>query len=70
MTSTTLRLELAAPSVTPSALIMKGWAGIQLLRARARQRKHLARLDAAQLDDLGISQSAALAESSKPFWKK
>lgn len=33
-----------------------------------RQRQHLARLDAARLDDLGITRDEAEAESRRPFW--
>lgn len=33
-----------------------------------RQRQHLARLDAARLDDLGLTRAEAEAESRRPFW--
>ncbi len=37
---------------------------------RNRQRRALRDMDPEQLDDLGISRSAALRESRKPFWRK
>lgn len=37
---------------------------------RARQRADLARLDARELKDIGISRAQAEAEAAKPFWKK
>lgn len=37
---------------------------------RARQRAELARLDARELKDIGLSRADALAEAAKPFWKK
>lgn len=39
-------------------------------QARARQRAELARLDARELKDIGISRAQAEAEAAKPFWKK
>ena len=36
---------------------------------RARQRRQLARLDAHQLRDIGISCEQALAEARRPFWE-
>jgi uncharacterized protein YjiS (DUF1127 family) len=33
-----------------------------------RQRHHLARLDDARLEDLGITRAAALAEANRSFW--
>jgi len=38
--------------------------------ARARQRRQLARLDAAQLNDIGLARVEAMAEASKPFWQR
>ena len=35
---------------------------------RARSRKQLARLNTAQLDDIGISAEQARKEIQKPFW--
>jgi uncharacterized protein YjiS (DUF1127 family) len=45
-----------------SALIL--WA------ERARQRRHLARLDDALLKDIGLTRCDAEMESAKPFWKE
>ncbi|PLX45811.1 MAG: hypothetical protein C0605_00385 [Hyphomicrobiales bacterium] len=36
---------------------------------RARQRRQLAALTMAQLDDIGLSPSAADFEADKPFWR-
>ncbi len=37
---------------------------------RARQRQHLAGLDARLLRDIGVSPADARAERAKPFWKR
>jgi uncharacterized protein YjiS (DUF1127 family) len=37
-------------------------------RQRARQRRHLAALDARALSDVGLSRERALREARKPFW--
>jgi uncharacterized protein YjiS (DUF1127 family) len=42
---------------------------LTLWRDRARQRRHLARLDERLLRDIGIDRVDALRESRKPFWK-
>lgn len=34
----------------------------------ARQRRALARMDAAQLEDLGLTRQEALAEAARPAW--
>jgi uncharacterized protein YjiS (DUF1127 family) len=34
----------------------------------ARQRRQLARLDAAALKDLGLSRADAIQEAERPFW--
>ncbi len=36
--------------------------------AVARERRALARLDARELDDIGIDPAAAAAEVARPFW--
>jgi uncharacterized protein YjiS (DUF1127 family) len=38
------------------------------LRALARQRRDLARLDPSGLQDIGLSPEAAKTESTRPFW--
>jgi uncharacterized protein YjiS (DUF1127 family) len=35
---------------------------------RARQRRQLAQLSDAQLDDIGVNRAEARAEAAKPFW--
>jgi len=41
---------------------------VTLMRAAHRQRMALARLDAAALDDIGITSDEACAEASRPAW--
>jgi uncharacterized protein YjiS (DUF1127 family) len=36
--------------------------------SKSRQRQALAELDSQQLDDIGVSRSAADREARKPFW--
>lgn len=38
------------------------------LLALIRQRRALARMDAAQLTDLGLTRAQALAEAARPVW--
>lgn len=48
---------------------LKGvFARLLLAHAAWRQRRALARLDDAALQDIGISRSEALSESSRPVW--
>ena len=44
------------------------WQRLVQFRALRQQRLHLARLDAHQLDDLGISATQAKTESARPVW--
>ena len=37
---------------------------------RARQRRHLARLDDHMLKDIGLSRATMQAEAVKPFWRE
>ncbi len=37
---------------------------------RARQRRHLARLDDRLLSDIGVDRATAMKEVSKPFWRE
>jgi uncharacterized protein YjiS (DUF1127 family) len=41
----------------------------RLWRRRARERGHLARLDARMLRDIGVTPSEAARECEKPFWR-
>ena len=43
--------------------VVLGWA------ERARQRRHLARLDDRLLRDIGVSRVEVEAEISRPFWR-
>lgn len=43
-------------------------ATLSEMMATYRQRRALARLDAAALEDLGLTREEALAESQRPFW--
>jgi uncharacterized protein YjiS (DUF1127 family) len=43
---------------------------IDLWGARARQRRQLRNLSAAQLADIGVSRAAATAEARKSCWEK
>ncbi len=46
-----------------------GWIGIlRDMAALRRQRRALARLDAAALEDIGVSRAAARAECDRPAW--
>ena len=68
MTTNTLRLHLTDATGTP-ALLSEGWETIRIWRSRARQRRHLAMLTSAHLDDVGITAEAASREINKPFWR-
>ena len=55
----------------PFHWVAKLFAGLQvLLRSHQvwRQRQDLLRLDASQLDDIGLSRDEALAEAARPVW--
>jgi uncharacterized protein YjiS (DUF1127 family) len=51
-------------AISPVAL----WRQVALMRAAARQRRALARLDVAALRDIGITPEQAAAEASRPLW--
>jgi uncharacterized protein YjiS (DUF1127 family) len=42
---------------------------VSLWHERARQRRHLARLDDRALRDIGVDRASAHFEASKPFWR-
>jgi len=50
-----------------------GWGAFVRLpaiwRARLAERRHLGRLDAHLLDDIGIDADKARREADKPFWQ-
>lgn len=48
----------------------KAWyQQLNLMAARARQRRQLLNLSDERLDDIGITRAQVLKEASKPFWK-
>lgn len=49
-------------------LAVSAWRWIGACRARARQRRVLARLDNRLLADIGVSRREAAMEAAKPFW--
>ena len=69
MTTQTLKIALSGHAHEASAGIHAMADTAQLWFARARQRRQLESLSGAQLDDLGISRTAADREAAKPFWR-
>jgi len=68
MNTLTLHYHSHADAVSPvSATDLP--ALLQVWYERARQRRQLAHLSDWQLNDLGISRSAAQDEAGKPFWR-
>ncbi|MEI7874599.1 MAG: DUF1127 domain-containing protein [Alphaproteobacteria bacterium] len=70
----TLRLIVlpAAPrgaGLLPSLLGPSLLATLAIWRRRRRTRRHLARLDARDLDDTGLTRAQQRAEASKWFWQ-
>jgi uncharacterized protein YjiS (DUF1127 family) len=63
--ATPLSVAASRPATTPSLQAIL-WLWIQ----RARQRRRLAELDAAQLRDIGVEPEAARREAAKPFWRR
>lgn len=57
-------MRLALPAVSLSALLHH----VATLRATRRQRRDLARLDAAALADVGITVAQARDEARRPVW--
>ncbi len=48
---------------------LRGVAGFLLNSHRIwRERQHLLRLDASQLDDIGLNRDQAAAEAARPIW--
>lgn len=45
-------------------------AWLRAAAARWRQRRTLEELDERMLRDIGVSRSQAMAEASKPFWRR
>ena len=69
MSTTTIRLPGIVQGDVVRTVVSAGLATLKLWHSRGRQRRHLARLTAAQLDDIGISTSEAIAEAAKPMWR-
>lgn len=64
-----LRLQRTEPAPLTVDVLRYAGARVYLWWQRARQRRALARLEPAQLDDIGVSAAQARRESSKPFWR-
>lgn len=56
------QLPLLASVAVQVAVVLTRW------EARRRTRKQLAKLEAYQLDDIGLTPFQAKTESQKPFW--
>lgn len=66
--------DLRDLEVAPRILPRRPWharltAWLRLCRARTRQRRALARLDARLLADVGLTPDDAVREYAKPFWR-
>ena len=70
MTTAILKYTQPGQSVGLGQFFKMGLDLVFLWQARASQRRQLADLSAEQLSDIGISRSAALEESAKPFWSE
>lgn len=71
MTCPSLTATLLQPAVRQPARVtgFGGWLKrIAKARALHRQRRQLALLDAARLEDIGLSQTEARREADRPFW--
>ncbi len=64
MIRTEARPVAATSSLSVSALVKR----LRLMLQVASERRALARLDAAQLRDLGLTRDEAAAEASRPAW--
>ena len=51
-------------------LLSRFGQALTIWQERDRQRRALARLDDRLLRDIGVSRTAALRESQKPFWRE
>ena len=59
-------------TAAPVLWVAKARNGVLFLLRRHqiwRQRQDLLRLDASQLDDIGLSRDEALAEAARPVWE-
>ena len=65
MTATTLQ----TPTFHDRSRAKRPLETLGLWLARQRQRRRLAELTRAELEDIGISRGEALAEARKPFWR-
>ncbi len=64
-----IALDASSSQSVLSHLRMGQWLKtLKLWRERSRQRRMLSRLDADQLDDIGLSPEDVQREVSKPFW--
>jgi uncharacterized protein YjiS (DUF1127 family) len=59
-----------APQEESPSLAIRCMHTLQLWIGRRRQRRALAAMDRHLLQDIGVSQAAALCEAAKPFWRQ
>ena len=65
----TLRLIVLPVGPRLAALLPSVLATLAIWRRRNRTRQHLARLDARDLDDTGLTRAQQRAEAGKWFWQ-
>tara|TARA_B100000676_G_C18016927_1_gene810200 strand:+ start:252 stop:473 length:222 start_codon:yes stop_codon:yes gene_type:complete len=61
--------RIAAAELRVSAILYQAICTALLWAERVWQRRHLARLDARLLDDIGLTATEAETEIDKPFWR-
>lgn len=49
--------------------LMAGLERLLLWQARARQRRHLSKMDDHMLNDIGLTRAEVAREIKKPFWR-
>lgn len=60
---------ISGSAPNPSTMATRLVDTLLLWHGRARQRQHLASLDARMLRDIGLSRSDVAGETAKPFWR-
>ena len=69
MTTKTIKLANNDHNDLVQALFSIALGNLKLWINRAQQRRHLSELTAEQLNDIGISITAAADEVAKPMWR-